>query len=212
MEPRVAPHGGAGGASVTLRYGGGEKGDELDNDAERFFRTVDRTILETHSRPSELPLILAALPEHHHLFHKVSHNPFLSKEGIKVNPDAIPLDDLRTRAWEIFEPLYHAHIKTLGDDFGVAQSQKLGLDDLTEIGAAAVAGRISTLLIEADREILGRIHAGSGNVHLNEPDLKEGDDLLDDLGEWVIKQGGKVYVVPAERMPVTTGAAAICRY
>jgi hypothetical protein len=30
-------------------------------------------VFEHHSRRSGLPLILAALPEHHHLFRRVSH-------------------------------------------------------------------------------------------------------------------------------------------
>ncbi len=208
----VASYGGTGGASVAMRHGHGGKSDETDNDTERFFRAVGRSVLETHSRPSGLPLILAALPEHHHLFHKVSHNPFLTEEGIKVHPDTIPIEDLQARAWQIFEPLYHARLDALGDDFAVAKSQQLGLDDLVEIGDAAVAGRIATLLIEADREIPGRIHSGSGNVHFSEGDQPQGDDLLDDLGEWVIKNGGNVFVVPAQRMPTTTGAAAVCRY
>lgn len=208
----VASYGGTGGPSVAMHHGHGGKGDEMDDDAERFFRAVDRSVLEAYSRSSELPLILAALPEHHNLFHKVSHNAFLTDEGIKGHPDAITIDDLRARAWEIFEPLYHARLDLLGDDFAVAKARQLGLDDLSEIGAAAVAGRVATLLIEADREIPGRIHPGSGNVHLTDSDQQQGDDLLDDLGEWVIKNGGKVMVVPAERMPVTTGAAAVCRY
>jgi len=201
-----------GGSSFAMRHGHGGKSDEVDDDAERFFRAVGRSVLETHSRPSGMPLILAALPEHHNLFHKVSHNSYLTDEGIKVHPDSIPIEDLQARAWEIFEPLYHARLDALGNDFAVARSKQLGLDNLVEIGEAAVAGRIATLLVEADREIPGRVHSGSGNVHLNERDRPLGDDLLDDLGEWVIKTGGKVFVVPAQRMPTTTGAAAVCRY
>ena len=52
----------------------------MDLDAERFFRAVDRAVLEHHSRPSGLPLILAALPEHHSLFRPLSENSFLVSE------------------------------------------------------------------------------------------------------------------------------------
>jgi hypothetical protein len=38
------------------------------------------------------------------------------------------------------------------------------------------------------------------------------DDLLDDMGELVIKMGGQVMVLPAEKMPSETGLAAIFRY
>lgn len=208
----VASYGGIGAATGAMRHGHGGKGDEVDNDADRFFRAVDRGVMETHSRPSGLPLILAALPEHHHLFHEVSHNPALVDAGIKTHPDSISLDELRECAWAIFEPLYQSRLTALGNDYAVANSKKLGLDDLAQIGEAVVAGRVATLLIEADREIVGQIHEGTGNVHLGTTDHPQGDDLLDDLGERVLAMGGEVFVVPAARMPTTTGAAAICRY
>jgi len=74
------------------------------------------------------------------------------------------------------------------------------------------AGRVGTLLIEADRQIPGHIHPGSGNVHVATPDSSPVDDLLDDLGERVLKLGGHVFVIPASQMPTQTGVAAICRY
>ena len=208
----VASYGGIGGSSSAMQHDHGGKSDEVDGDAERFFRAVDRAVMEAHSRPSGLPLILAALPEHHHLFHDVSHNPALVAEGIKVHPDSISPDDLRERAWAIFQPQYQARIAALGDDFSVAKSRGLGLDDLVLISEAVAAGRVGTLLIEADREVVGHIHEGSGNLHLGTTDQPQSDDLLDDLGERVMKKGGQVFVLLAAQMPTDTGAAATCRY
>ena len=37
-------------------------------------------------------------------------------------------------------------------------------------------------------------------------------DLLDELTIWTLEQGGDVVVVPTERMPTGTGAAAIYRF
>jgi hypothetical protein len=208
----VASYGGVGISSGDMHHGHGGKSDEVESDAGRFFRAVDRGVMEAHSRPSDLPLILAALPEHHHLFHAVSHNASLIPEGIKMHPDTMSLDELRDCAWKILEPLYHARLAALGDDFAIAKSKGLSLDDLELIGEAVTTGRVATLLIEADREITGQIHDGSGNVHLGTTDHPQGDDLLDDLGERVLKMGGQVFVVPAARMPTATGAAATCRY
>jgi hypothetical protein len=36
--------------------------------------------------------------------------------------------------------------------------------------------------------------------------------LLDDLGELALAKGGQVIVVPAERIPTSSGIAAIYRY
>ncbi len=108
----VSSHGGVGRGHQPMHDSSGGKKDEVDLDAERFFRAIDRAVLELHSRPSGLPLILAALPEHHHLFHQVSHNPFLVVDGITVNPDAVPIDELRLLAWKVAEPQTQARLAT----------------------------------------------------------------------------------------------------
>ncbi len=204
----VVSHGGGG----TTRFGQGGRSDEMKIDTEKFFRAVDRSILDHHSRPSGLPLMLAALPEHHDLFRRVSQNPFLMSEAIDVHPDSVSIDQLRDRAWRIIEPHYLARLGRLVDEFGQAKPRELAHDDLKQISEAAASGRVSTLLIEANREIPGHINESTGRVESADLSHPEVDDLLDDLGELVLKRGGQVVVVPAERMPTETGAAAIYRY
>jgi len=195
-----------------VRYGTGSKSELVDNDTERFFRAVDRAILEHYSRPSELPLMLAALPEHHSLFHRISRNPFLMTEGIDVYPDALAIDALRDRAWRVIEPQYLARLAALVAMFEAARAQELGDHDLAQVARSTVAGRVSTLLIEADRHVPGRIDAATGRIEFDDLVHPEVDDLLDDLGELVLKHGGQVVIVPAERMPTRTGIAAIYRF
>jgi Bacterial archaeo-eukaryotic release factor family 3 len=205
----VASYGGTGQGSSPMHHGDGGKQDGAKAQAERFFRAVDRAVLEHHSQPSGLPLILAALPEHHHLFRHVSHNPFLLAEGISVNPDAVTIDELRNRAWQVVEPQYLSGLATLADNFAGSKAKGLGSDDLAQVGIAAAAGRVATLLIESDRHIAGRLESSTGRIDFADP---QGDDLLDDLGELVGKSGGRVMVLPADRMPVRTGLAASYRY
>ena len=207
----VASYGG-GGDSTPMHHSQGGKKDEADIDAERFFRAVDRAVLEYHSRPAGLPLILAALPEHHHLFHRVSHNPFLMAEGLTINPDVLPIDELRKRVWEVVEPQYEAQLVALNDGFAVAKSKGLGSDDMAEVAQAAATGRVATLLIEADRQIAGQLDGSTGQVEITDLSDSQVNDLLDDLGELVVKMGGEVIVIPADQMPVQTGLAATYRY
>jgi hypothetical protein len=203
---------GTGAGGLESRHGHGSKKDEVDADAERFFRAVDRAVMEKHSRPSQLPLLLAALPEHHSLFHSVSRNPFLMQEGLEIHPEALELDALREQAWQVVEPQYLARLADLAEAFGTAMSNDLGEQDPAQVARAAVAGQVATLLIEADRQIPGRIDAATGAVETDELSESDVDDMLDDLGEIVVRAGGEVVVVPAERMPTSTGVAAIYRY
>ncbi|MBN1569225.1 MAG: hypothetical protein JXA73_15355 [Acidobacteria bacterium] len=208
----VASHGGVGQGSTPMHHGHGGKKDEADMDAERFFRAVDRALINHHSRPSGLPLILAALPEHHHLFRRISHNPFLIAQGLTINPDALPIDELRERAWQVVEPQYQAGLAALADEFEVAKSNGLGSDDLAQVAQAAAAGKIATLLIESDRQIAGWLDGATGRIEVADLGHPQVDDLLDDLCELVGKMGGRVTVIPAEQMPGQTGLAAIYRY
>ncbi len=208
----VASYGGVGGASNRMHHSHGGKADEVDTDAERFFRAVDRAVLDHFSKPSGLPLILAALPEHHHLFYQVSQNPQLVPEGLRVNPDSLPLDQLRALAWQAMEPRYHARLASLRDEFERVRAKSHGSEDLAQVAEASAAGRVGTLLIDVARQVPGRLDRNTGKVELANPSDPHVDDLLDDLAELVADKGGVVLVIPTEQMPTRTGLAAIYRY
>jgi hypothetical protein len=208
----VSSHGGIGNASSPMHHGQGGKKDEVDKDTERFFRAVDRAVEEHCSKPSGLPLILAALPEHHHLFRKVSHNARLLDTGIDVSPDALNPEQLRERAWQAVEPQYLAEQARWAGEFGAASARGLGSDSLVDVARAAVEGRVGTLLIEAERQIGGRLDSTSGSIIAADLENPRIDDLLDDLGELVEQMGGQVHVLPADRMPSSSGLAATYRH
>ena len=211
----VSAYGGStsGGGQAAMHHGHGGRKDQLDHDAERFFRTVDRDVLKQHSKPSGLPLILAALPEHHHMFHELSHNPFLIRSSLDVHPDSLAsIDEFRERVWKAVEPRYLERLAGLVGTFGNNLSRGLASEDLAEVARAAAGGQVATLLIEARREIPGRVDSSTGEIEFDDLSQPECDDVLDDLGAVVLKMGGEVVVVPAEQMPNDAGIAAVFRY
>ncbi len=188
------------------------EGEQIDADTERFFRTIDRRVLELHSRPTGMPLMLATLGEHQTMFRTVSRNPLLIPEGIAMNVDALDMNALRAMAWQHMEPVYLARLAKLVDAYHTASANQLGSDDLEAVAMAAMAGRVGTLLVEADREIPGRIDSATGAVVHADVAKPSVDDLLDDIAESVLRTQGEVIIVPAERMPTDTGLAATYRF
>lgn len=186
--------------------------EKKSRNIDKFFYAVDRAICDYYSRPMGLPLILATLAEHHQRFQKISHNPFLLKAGITTNPDAIAIQGLQKQAWGVMSVQYLAKLVDLSEEYDEANARHVGSDDLLEIAEATAAGRVATLMIEADRLISGRFDAKTGELELHPDEINEVDDLLDDLGRIVEKKKGKVWVVPAWQMPSNTGVAAIYRY
>jgi hypothetical protein len=206
LSVRSAPSG------ATVYFGGGQKPDEVDADRDRFFRAVDRAVLANHSRPSGLPLLLGALTEHHAAFRAVSRNPFLAPQGIEIDPSAADVEELRRLAWERVEPVYLARLATLIQRHELGKSRQLASDDVAEVAAATLAGRVGTLLVEADRQIPGRIDRDTARVQPGDLANPEIGDVLNDLAELVLDMRGEVVMVPAQRMPSSTGVAAMYRY
>jgi hypothetical protein len=217
-EELTRPHvavgtlGGGAPGSPGIHHGQGSKSDEVGGDTERFFRAVDRAVLEHHSRPSGLPLILAALTEHHDLFRRVSHNPFLLAEGVRIDPWSLTNDRLREETWKVVLPYYLDRLSRLVAQFNEARSKFLASGDVSDVSQAAVAGRVGTLLVDADRHVPGTFDASTGRVTFDALAHPEVDDLLDDLAEFVLSKGGEVVVVPSDRMPTDSGVAATYRF
>lgn len=190
----------------------GLKKTDIDNDIEQFFRAVDRAVAGTYSIPSGLPLILAALPEHHHLFRRVSRNQRLLENGIKTNVAAMDMDEVRKLAWNVFEPNYTTQIDGIISQCRHAASQGLGADQIEAIIRDAHDGKVGALLLEEDRIIPGRIKGRTDFEFGAQEPSDFVDDILDDLAELVLEKQGEVWVLPKERMPSTTGAASINRF
>ena len=219
-EQRTEPHqtvasygAGAGtGGPGPMFHGHGSRKDEVDRDTERYFRAVDRATIAQFSTPSELPLVLAALPEHQPVFRRLSQNAALLERGVDGDPEAMSAEQLRTAAWQAVEPTYLERLARLSDRFRQGVADRRATADLADAARAAVDGRVAHLLLDAGRVRAGRLDPATGAVvdlALDDPTV---GDMLDDLAEAVLRTGGDVVVVPSDRMPSDTGLAATFRY
>lgn len=186
--------------------------EEIDLDTERFFRSVDRSILDLVSRSSGLPVILAGLPDQLSVFHRIRHNPNVLLESVTVHPDGLPLKELVKRSWEIMAPFVRAEAIRAVDHYHEAASHERGLDHVVPITHAASEGRVATLFVEATRQVPGKIDAVTAEISFDDLDQPDMNDVLDDLAVLVLRKGGQVLVLPTEHMPTATGAAAVLRY
>ncbi len=199
------------GPGERMYHGHGSKKDEVDIDTERFFRVIDKAVLEHYSRPSELPLVLAALPEHQGVFRQMSGNPFLLERPLSANAFGLAPEELRRLSWEIVEPEFHRRTRALAESYRAAAAKGTGSDDVREVAKAAMEGRVDSVMVDADRHIRGRI-ADDGEVTFADTGHPEIDDVLDDIAVAVMQRGGRVKVVPRTAMPGDSGIAAIFRY
>jgi hypothetical protein len=207
----VASYGGVGQGS-SMRHGHSSRKDEEQLDEERYFRAVDHAITEHHSRPSALPLILAALPQHQSIFRSVSHNPYLLEDGISADPRLLEPDSLRDKAVEVLEPHVQRKIDLSVARYEEAVSKSLGSDNPFEITEAALAGNVAVLLLDEQKVYPGGIDPVKGDISFSMETTGNEHDVLEDLAVTVMGKGGEVLVLPSEKMPSASGAAAIFRH
>jgi hypothetical protein len=75
-----------------------------------------------------------------------------------------------------------------------------------------LGGRVATVPIDADRSLSGHVDPQTGVITRTAAGQPEGDDLLDDVGELVLRSGGDAVIVPVQRMATRAGLGAIYRY
>lgn len=200
-------------SGAAMHHGHGGKSEALEVDITRFFRVVDKAIHEHVSKQSQLPLMLVCLAEYQGVYRKLSRNPYLLEQGISIDPESLTIDQLRQKTWEIIEPIAAKRVQETLAKFHHAHGTGLASSDMTSILSAVLDGRVDTLLIDADQRVAGKINREDKTIELfddfSSPEL---EDVLDDLGEMVLRRGGKVQVVPRKYMPSDTGLAAIYRF
>lgn len=209
----VASYGGTGGESSSMHHGDGGRKDQKDNDTEKYFRIISIALDKYYSKPLSLPLILAALPEHHHVFHKVNKNPRLQKEGIMLSARFVQVEKLAEMAWKIMQQNFVLRLKELNVKFEQAAENNVASGSLVEVAKALAEGRVETLFVEQNKIIPGIIKdVNLGTIELGNLKNPETGDLLDAIAEMATNKGAEVIVTSAENMPTNSGLSAIFRY
>jgi len=199
-ELRVRGTRAGGGAPVFYSHGAAR--DERKLDLERFHEALGR-ILAGQLGDGSLPLVLVATQEHQAALRAAAKMPALLSEGVVCNPDRLSPAELHAAAWPLVERWLGDPTRALSS-WERARRRGKGLDLLSDIGAAAVWGRVQRLWVDLERSVPGRLDAATGSVISGSGD----DDLLDALAETVLARGGEVITLSASSLPASGGAVA----
>jgi hypothetical protein len=177
--------------------------DERKLDLARFHEALARA-LAAELPDDGVPLVLAGTEEHQGGLRAQAKLPTLLGEGVAGNSDHLSPHELHARAWPVVQRWLATRREADGARWERARNAGKGLDLLDDIGAAAAAGRVRRLWVDAARALPGRVDPHSGRVLEGAGD----DDVLDALAELVLVRGGEVVPVAAASLPSATGAAA----
>lgn len=211
------------GTSGIVHGGFGSRQDEVEKDTEIFLRFVDATVLEQASRRTALPLVLVAGPALAATFRGLTRNPWLVDTPVQSDPSLLTRDELAAAVAPVLVESREARVARAVAAYGRARDRDLAAGDLADVARAAVAGRVATLLLEADRFEAGHMDRTTGAIaplggaaadlsrRGGEP-APEATDLFNAVAETVLEKGGTVVSLVRNAMPTESGVAAIYRY
>ena len=220
VERGLGPVGRAG--TTAVHGGAGSRQDDVDDDTAIFLRHVDEVVRDQVSQPSGLPLVLVAGPRVAAAFRGLSKNPLLLEDHVAKDPHLMSADELAAAVAPVFAAAAAERSRRAVRAFTQARDHDLAAGDLADIGRAAVAGRVATLLIEIDRFETGVFDRSTGAVQFDGGPPRdasrsggaaiEAEDPFGTAAETVLPHGGTILSLPRNDMPTESGVAAIYRY
>jgi hypothetical protein len=87
-------------------------------------------------------------------------------------------------------------------EFRIAEEENRARKNIFQISKAVVQGKVRKLIVTDDLNIFGKIDKKSGGISIHPFDQDhEDDDILDDLAQMVLNQGGEVIVAARGDIP-----------
>jgi len=193
----------------TGLHGYMEKSQEEDIDMDRFFRKIDQAILEHYPIPQDIPLLLAALPEHHNHFLRISKHSNFAPIHIQINPQSLSKAALLEKIQEVFDKILEKRKKELLERYHLAIPENLSSLDIGDVVRDVIDGKVEVLCIENGKSI-------DGHIDIEEREIVQDDgqytDVINELACLAFNYGGSVIVLDKEEMPSETGVFTINRY
>jgi len=180
----------------------------------RYFREIDNSIREL-LKDEDTPLVLAGVSYYLPIYREVNRYPHLiTNEIAGGNPDQLAPHELHEKTWGIIEPHFKAAQDEALEVFQGAYKQDNGhaSAELEDVIRSAVYGRVDSLFTPVHEFIWGSINEETGEVILHGQRQDDSVELLNLAAIHTFTNGGTVYALKPENMPVDEPAAATYRY
>jgi hypothetical protein len=204
---------GPGGERRLVLMGRGADTVDPKSDILRYFHQIDEGLREWLG-PSQAPLVLAGVEYLLPIYHEANSYPHLLDAGLQGNPDELRPEELHARAWDNVRPVIVQVREHAVERFrqlhgaGTARASIV----VEEVAAAAAFGRVETLFVDIDAQRWGRFDAATGSAEAHDVPEAGDEDLLDLAAVQTYLNGGAVYALTRDRMPIAVEVAAIYRY
>jgi hypothetical protein len=212
--PNARPRANLGEGALPGKHNFGEAPEELRKaELIEYLRRLDAALLPTISGRHE-PVVIAGDPQVSGHFHNMSKLPNLHEEAVEVNAEALDREQLHERILPLVRPMFGRakgaaldHLRALhgsGDARAVTA--------VPEIVKAARYARVDTLFLPDSGQVWGRFDEAKDQVTVRGTPEAGDVDLLDQAAVDTLRNGGAVFALSREDLPLGAPAAAVLRY
>jgi hypothetical protein len=199
------------GQAEAIYYGYGVSPEKRVKDKlAPFFRAVDTALWDDLLRNERAPVILAGVGYHHPIYRSVSRYPFLAEQTVEGNFDHVTPGHLHAKVWPVVHDFFRVREEQVLGEYAALSVRGQTTQDLFTIARATVSRRVGYLLIAQGAHVWVLMDRGSGRIvqRSAQPDTRDGD-VLDDLAEATLAQGGEVVMLERTRLPGHSPVASI---
>lgn len=195
-----------------LFHGHGEGKDDNKKELVKFFREIDKGVKKTIENQNA-PLLLACTDYLYSIYKQTSSYKNVYDKHLGGDPEFKVKTSLHQDSWDLIEP----HFKKLKSDMirkfkELYHTQKTSYET-GNILSAALNGTVDTLFIENEKDIFGTFNLKTNRVIIDKSKDISNASLTNLAALETFRQGGKVFFLPAEDMPVkNSNLNAIFRY
>lgn len=212
-EAQLQAHSSGNPINPGIYHGQGKGKDEKNKQLEKYFRQVDKGLMEMlHDETA--PLIIAAVDYLVPIYEDISQYPNIMSFSVKGNPENDTPMQLHEKAWSFMQPYFKEEQRSLANDFQSKFAQEKAAISAYAVIPAAINGRVDTLFIDKDEPNLwGQFNAEDNSIRLHPARKQDSICLLNKAAIATFLQGGNVYNLSGTDLPYPEASLnAIYRY
>lgn len=204
--------GGTEGSGNAVYHGQGKGQDDKKEDIKAYFREVNKGLMEM-LYDEHPPMVVACVDYLLPLYQEVNDYKYLHGQNVSGNPDDADPALLHEKAWPIVSKHFEADQEAAKERFQSAMAAEKASAAPQKIVPAAAYEKIETLFLRKGEHLFGQFDYQNNELSVAEEQTHENRDLLDLAAVQTHLNGGRVYWLNAEEMPVPTASAnAIYRF
>ena len=195
-----------------VSQGQANENDYEKNKLTKYFRAIDKALLDTES--NNVPLILAGVDYLIPIYREKSNHPYIVKEFIKGNPENLSPEQIHEKAWKIVEPIFTKDQEKAKEMYNQYSGQRnnLYLNTLDDIIPAAYSGQVEFLFLDNEIDKWGKFDHKENKIEIHEKENVNNEDLMEYVSILTLSRGGKVFAMDSQEIPDEKSIAAVLRY